>query len=43
MEGLKRLLEEAPSALKGMKERVSWLTDEFVVDFVNHFEEARRR
>lgn len=41
--GLKKLLEETHSALEGMKERVSQLTDDVVATSTHHFEEARRR
>lgn len=43
VKGLKKSLEETHNALEGMKEKVSQLTNDFMTEFVHHFEEARRQ
>lgn len=43
VKGLKKSLEETHKALEGMKENVSQLPNDFMVEFVDHFEEARRQ
>ncbi|KAL5075032.1 hypothetical protein RYX36_014016 [Vicia faba] len=41
--GLKKLLEKSHSALEIMEECVFQLTNEFVVTYIHHFEESRKR